>query len=343
MKKLGNVLYVTIPEAFLSLEGETIIVEVEEKPKTRLPLLNLDAIVCFNWTGISPKLMGACVERKINLSFLTPYGKFLANVSGNIRGNVLLRRKQFSLAESEENSLAISRNIVYAKIYNQRKVVERTIRDHSLVVDQAKLRDVSEKIKQSIQSTKNAKDTEELIAIEGYVAKQYFSAFNEMILQQKDEFAMNGRNRRPPLDRMNALLSFLYVLLANETKSALEAVGLDPYVGFMHKDRPGRPSLALDIMEEFRPLLCDRLALNLVNRRQISPSGFLIKESEAVLMDDETRKQVLTAWQERKKQEIVHPYLKEKIPYGLLPHAQSLLLSRHIRGDLPEYPPFFME
>lgn len=343
MKKLGNVLYVTIPEAFLSLEGETIIVEVEDKPKTRLPLLNLDAIVCFNWIGISPKLMGACVERNINLTFLTPYGKFLANVSGNIRGNVLLRRKQFALAESKEESLSISRNIVYAKIYNQRKVVERTIRDHSLVVNEAKLRDVSEKIKQSIQSAKDARDTEELIAIEGYVAKQYFSCFNEMILQQKDEFAMNGRNRRPPLDRMNALLSFLYVLLANETRSALESIGLDPYVGFMHKDRPGRPSLALDIMEEFRPILCDRLALTLVNRRQISPSGFLIKESEAVLMDDETRKQVLTAWQERKKQEIIHPYLKEKIPYGLLPHVQSLLLSRHIRGDLPEYPPFFME
>lgn len=343
MKKLGNVLYITVPEAYLTLEGETIVISVDEKPKTKLPLHNLDSIICFNFNGVSPALMGACVERKISLTFLTPYGRFLASISGNIRGNVLLRKQQFAIAESEILSLAIAMNMVLAKIYNQRKVIERTIRDHSLVVDCQRLSHISAKLKEVLKSVKEASNTAELIAIEGFVAKSYFSCFNEMILQQKSEFSIEGRTRRPPLDRMNALLSFLYVLLTNDTKSALEAVGLDPYVGFLHKDRPGRPSLALDVMEEFRPLLCDRLALNLVNRRQIDPSGFLVKESGAVMMDDDTRKKVILAWQERKKREILHPFLKEKMPYGLLPHSQSLLLSRHIRGDLEEYPPYFLE
>ncbi len=343
MKKLGNVLYVTVPDAYLSLEGETLVILVEEKPKTKLPLHNLESIICFTYPGVSPALMGACVERKIGLTFLTPAGRFLASVGGNIRGNVLLRKQQFIIAESESSALAIAKNMVLAKVYNQRKVIERTIRDHSLVVDQEGLSSVSAKVKESLQSVKNAESAEELMAIEGYVAKHYFSCFNAMILQQKPEFSINGRTRRPPLDRTNALISFLSVLLANETKSALEAVGLDPFVGFLHKDRPGRPSLALDLMEEFRPMLCDRLVLTLINRRQIEPSGFLTKETGAVLMDDDTRKKVLLAWQERKKQEIVHPFLKEKVAYGLLPHVQSLLLSRHIRGDLKEYPPFFME
>lgn len=343
MKKIGNVLYVTSPEAYLALEGNAIVISIEDKGKTKIPLLNLDAIFCFTYLGISPALMGACVERKIGLTFLTPNGRFLANVGGSIRGNVLLRKHQFTVAESENLSLTIAKNMVLAKIYNQRKVIERTIRDHNLVVDVNRLTYVSAKVKENLVSVKDAASTEELIAIEGFVAKNYFSCFDEMILQQKPEFLINGRSRRPPLDRMNALLSFLYVLLTNETKSALEGVGLDPFVGFLHKDRPGRPSLALDVMEEFRPLLCDRLALNLVNRRQIDSSGFLIKETGAVLMDDDTRKKVLVAWQDRKKQEIVHPFLKEKVPYGLLPHVQSLLLSRHLRGDLDAYPPFFME
>lgn len=343
MRKLGNVLYITVPEAWLSLEGETIVISVEEKPKTKLPLINLDSIICFNFNGVSPALMGACVERKIALTFLSPNGRFLANVGGNVRGNVLLRKRQFEISETESLSLKIAKNMVLAKVFNQRKVIERSIRDHHMVVDLKKLNDVSAKIKESLQSIKESKNTEELMAIEGYAAKNYFSAFNELILQQKDSFSINGRSRRPPLDRMNALLSFVYVLLTNETKSALEGVGLDPYVGFLHKDRPGRASLALDLVEEFRSPLCDRFVLTLVNRRQIEPSGFIIKETGAVLMDDDTRKHVLVAWQERKKQEFVHPFLKEKISYGLLPHVQSLLLSRHIRGDLEEYPPYFME
>jgi len=343
MKRVGNVLYVTNPDAYLALEGDAIVISAAEKPKTRLPLLNIDIIVCFTYVGVSPALMGACVDRKISLTFLNPNGRFLASVGGNIRGNVLLRKHQFAIAESETQSLAIAKNMVLAKIYNQRKVIERALRDHYLVINMDKLTGVSAKLKENLISAKDASSTKALIAIEGFVAKQYFSCFDEMILQQKSEFSFNGRSRRPPLDRMNALLSFLYVLLTNETRSALEGLGLDPYVGFLHKDRPGRPSLALDIMEEFRPLLCDRLALNLVNRRQIDSSGFLIKESGAVLMDEDTRKKVLVAWQDRKKQEIEHPFLKEKIPYGLLPHVQSLLLSRHLRGDLDAYPPFFME
>ena len=343
MKKLGNVLYITSPDAYLGLDDEAITISKESQPTRKLPLLNLQGIVCFNYTGVSPALMGACVDRDIGLCFLRPSGRFLARVEGQVSGNVLLRKKQYAVSDSLEVSLPVAKNFVLGKLYNQRKVLQRTLRDHALLIESENFVSAISILKELMQASRLAKDEAELMAIEGNAARRYFGLFDQMIFQNKEEFRFEERNRRPPLDRMNALLSFFYVLLANEAASALEAVGLDPYVGFFHADRPGRRSLALDIMEELRPVMCDRLALNLVNRRQISPKGFVIKESGGVLMDDETRKAVLTAWQEKKKEEIQHPFLKEKIPYGLLPHVQALLLARHLRGDLQSYPPYFWE
>jgi len=341
MKKLGNVLYLTSPDAFLGLEDEALVIKKEDQPTKKLPLLNLEGIVCFNYTGVSPFLMGACVQRNINLTFLTPNGRFMARVNGPVSGNVLLRKKQFALSEDEDKSLAIARNCVLGKIYNQRKVLQRAKRDHALLLELDQFDAVIADLKELLENAQLAASKAELMAIEGNAAKRYFSLFDQLIFQQKDHFFFYERTRRPPTDPMNALLSFLYVLLANETASALEAVGLDAYVGFFHADRPGRQSLALDIMEELRPVLCDRLALNLVNRKQISGKGFSLKESGGVLMDDETRKVVIVAWQEKKKEELLHPFMKEKVPYGLLAHVQALLLARHLRGDLEAYPPFF--
>lgn len=345
MKHLGNVLYVTTPEAFLSLDGENIVIKKEE-PKgsgasTRLPLHNLENIVCFTWQGASPALMGACAERNIGLCFLTPNGRFQARVTGKVKGNVLLRKKQFEVSEKEAQSIPIAQSFLLGKIFNCRKVLERAIRDHAMLVNVENITGASSFMKQTLKTIPLCESTGDLMGFEGSAAKVYFGVFDQLILQQREDFFFRERSRRPPLDNMNALLSFLYTLLTNETASALETVGLDPFVGFLHRDRPGRPSLALDLMEELRPVLVDRLTLSLVNRKQIAGKGFTQKESGGVIMDDETRKAVLVAWQERKKEEIVHPFLKERVPFGLLPYIQAMLLARHLRGDLDAYPPFF--
>jgi len=341
MKQLANVLYVTTPEAYLSLDGENVVIKKDEQTSTRLPLHNLENIVCFNYLGASPALMGACAERNVGLCFLTPNGKFQARVTGKVRGNVLLRKKQYRVSEDEAASAPIAASFLLGKIANSRKVVERALRDHALLVDGEKLSQVSAALKSILTVLPTCSTIAELMAFEGSAAKLYFGIFDQMILQQRGDFPFTERSRRPPLDRMNALLSFLYTLLTNEVASALEAVGLDPYVGFLHQDRPGRPSLALDLMEELRPVFADRLALSLVNRKQVTGRGFVAKESGGILMDDDTRKTVLSAWQDRKKEQILHPYLKERIPFGLLPHVQAMLLARHLRGDLDAYPPFF--
>ncbi len=341
MKQLGNVLYITTAEAYLSLEGENVVIKKDEQTSTHLPLHNIENIVCFNYQGVSPALMGACAERNIGLAFLTPYGRFLGRVSGKVRGNVLLRKKQYQVSDDENQSAAIAVSFLLGKVANSRKVLERAIRDHALLVDTNELSKASAFLKQTLNALLQCKHTSELMAFEGSAAKVYFSVFDNLILQQKDDFHFEERSRRPPLDNMNSLLSFLYTLLTNEAVSALETVGLDPYVGFLHQDRPGRPSLALDLIEELRPVFADRLALSLVNRKQVTGKGFTQKESGGILMDDDTRKAVLTAWQERKKEEIVHPFLKERIPFGLIPHIQALLLARYLRGDLDAYPPFF--
>lgn len=341
MKKLLNVLYVTIPEAYLSLDGENIVIKKEEGIAMRLPLHNLENIVCFGYPGASPGLMGACAEHNIGLCFLTPHGRFLARVIGKVKGNVLLRKKQYLISEMEVESVNIASSFLVGKISNCRKVIERAIRDHALLVDVNDLTLASASLRELMISTQKCKNIDELMGIEGSAAKIYFSIFDNLLLQQKEEFYFKERSRRPPMDKLNSLLSFLYTLLTNEVGSALETVGLDPYVGFLHQDRPGRPSLALDLMEELRPVFADRLALSLINRKQIIGKGFTQKESGGIIMDDDTRKKVLTAWQERKKEQIMHPYLQERIDFGLIPYIQALLLARYLRGDLDAYPPFF--
>ncbi|HOU00037.1 MAG TPA: type I-C CRISPR-associated endonuclease Cas1c [Anaerolineaceae bacterium] len=341
MKILSNVLYITSAEAYLSLDGENVVIKKDEHTSTRLPLHNLENIVCFNWQGASPALMGACAERGIGLTFLSPNGRFLGRVIGRVHGNVLLRKKQYFVSEEENQCVPIATSFLMGKISNSRKIIERAIRDHALLVDKDTLGRASAFLKETLQVLLTCKSISELMAFEGSAAKIYFSVFDHLILQQKEDFYFEERSRRPPLDNTNSLLSFLYTLLTNEAMSALEEVGLDPYVGFLHTDRPGRPSLALDLMEELRPVFADRLVLSLINRKQITGKGFTKKESGGILMDDETRKTVITAWQERKKEEIEHPYLKERIPFGLIPHVQALLLARYLRGDLDAYPPFF--
>jgi CRISP-associated protein Cas1 len=343
MKHLGNILYVTTPEAYLTLDGENVVVKKDEAQNacTRLPLHNIENIVCFTWQGASPALMGACADRNIGLCFLTPNGRFQARVTGKIKGNVLLRKKQYDVSEQESQSVPIAASFLIGKLSNCRKVLERAIRDHSMLVNVESLTNAANSLKETLKSIQECKSVGDLMGFEGNAAKTYFGVFDQLILQQRQEFFFKERNRRPPLDNMNSLLSFLYTLLTNEVASALEAVGLDPYVGFLHQDRPGRPSLALDMMEELRPVFADRLALSLVNRKQITGKGFTQKESGGILMDDDTRKAVLVSWQERKKEEIVHPFLKERIPFGLIPHVQAMLLARYLRGDLDAYPPFF--
>jgi CRISPR-associated protein Cas1 len=341
MKKLANVLYVTSPEAYLSLDGENVVVKKDENTSTRLPLHNLENIVCFNYLGASPALMGACAERNVGLCFLTPNGRFQARLSGKVKGNVLLRKKQYQVSEKNDESVPIAASFLLGKVFNCRKVIERAVRDHAMLLDVQTLTAASASLKEILIAIQGCSTIGDLMGFEGSAAKIYFGVFDQLILQQREDFAFKERSRRPPLDNLNSLLSFLYTLLTNDVASALEVVGLDPYVGFLHQDRPGRPSLALDLMEEFRPVFADRLALSLVNRKQILGKGFTQKESGGILMDDDTRKIVLTAWQERKKEEIVHPYLKERIPFGLIPHVQAMLLSRFLRGDLDAYPPFF--
>ena len=341
MKKLANVLYVTTPEAYLSLDGENVVVKKDENTSTRLPLHNLENIVCFTWQGASPALMGACADRNIGLCFLTPNGRFQARVTGKVKGNVLLRKKQYDVSEKDGESIPIAASFLLGKISNCRKVLDRALRDHSMLVDAQSLTAASASLKETLKETQSCNSVGDLMGFEGSAAKIYFSVFDQLILQQREDFFFKERSRRPPLDNFNSLLSFLYTLLTNDAASALEVVGLDHYVGFLHQDRPGRPSLALDLMEELRPVFADRLALSLVNRKQVTGKGFAQKESGGILMDDDTRKAVLTAWQERKKEEIVHPYLKERIPFGLIPYVQAMLLARYLRGDLDAYPPFF--
>lgn len=341
MKKLLNTIYITNPDVFVSLEGETIVIRSEDKVSTKVPLHNIEQIVCFNYLGVSPALMQACVEKNIGLCFLTPYGKFQARVIGPVHGNVLLRKKQYAISESETDCVPFAQSFLLGKIGNCRKVIERAIRDHEMALNVDRLQDASSFIKELLRMIPECKNLQELLAFEGSAAKAYFGIFNELILQQKEDFIFLDRSRRPPLDKVNALLSFLYSLLAHETASALETVGLDPYVGLYHQDRPGRASLALDMMEELRPVMVDRLVLSLINRKQVNAKGFIQKESGGVIMDDSTRKIVIKSWQDKKQEKIKHPYLKEEVPYGLLPYVQALLLAKSIRGELDGYPPFF--
>lgn len=340
MRKLLNTLYVTTPESYLSLEGETVAIRRDENTVARLPLHNLEAIVTLGYTGASPALIGACAKRNISLCFLTASGRFSARVVGKSHGNVLLRREQYRLCDSEEKSCVLAKSFITGKIYNARWILERAIRDHGLRLDTERIKSVSMSLSEKLESLRDCDDLEHLRGIEGNAASLYFGELDSLILQQKEHFYFSERNKRPPTDNVNAMLSFCYTLLANDCASALETVGLDSYAGFLHRDRPGRVSLALDLMEEFRGLFADRFVITLINRREVSNSGFQKRENGAVLMDSDTRKVLLSAWQERKRETIVHPFLKEKVEWGLVPYVQAMLLARHLRGDLDGYPPF---
>lgn len=340
MRKLLNTLFVTSEDAYLALETENVAVYIGEEKKTQYPLLVLESIISFSYKGASPALMGACARQGIQLTFLTPRGRFLARVCGQEQGNVLLRKEQYRLSDKLEKSCHIARNFIFGKVYNQRWVLERTLRDHRMRVDAAKLESASQALAGLLPAIETQTDLDSLRGLEGEASVRYFHVFDEMVLNQKADFLFDGRNRRPPTDNMNALLSFAYVLLSNDCASALESVGLDSYVGFMHRDRPGRTSLALDLMEELRAPMADRLCITLVNNRVLQDKHFERQESGAVFLGEDGRKLFLSAWQTKKKEEITHPYLKEKMAWGLVPYVQSLLLARCLRGDLDGYPPF---
>jgi len=340
MKKLLNVLFVTLPDVIASLENENVCIKKDGKALLKVPLLNLEGLILFNYYGATPQLMGECVKRNITISFLSEHGRFIGSFHGETKGNVILRKEQYRISDNMNRSFPYAKNFVFGKLHNQKWVLERNIRDHSLRVDVERIKKASSQITVDMKQTLECDDIGALRAIEGNAAKAYFNAFDELILKNKESFHFISRIRRPPVDPVNALLSFAYTLLTSECRHALESVGLDSYVGFMHTDRPGRASLALDLMEELRPNYADRFVLSLINRDEVTPSDFDTQESGAVLLSSEARKGLLSAWQKRKKETITHPFLKEKMEWGLVPYVQALLISRTIRGDLEQYPPF---
>ena len=340
MKKLLNTLYVTSEKSYLSLDGENIVIYEDKAELGRLPLHNLEGIVCFGYRGTSPALMGACAERNISLCYMTPQGKFLARVSGRIRGNVILREQQYASSKDEKISMEIAKNCILGKVYNARWVLERALRDHPMQIDVDRVKAASVRLKESLELIRNSQSKDQLRGYKGEAASIYFGVFDELILQQKKDFVFAGRNKRPPLDNVNAMLSFVYTLLTNTITSALECVGLDPCVGYFHTERPGRASLSLDLIEEFRAVMADRFVLSLINKKIVTDKNFTKKENGAVLMDVDLRKKLLTEWQNKKKEVITHPYLGEKVEWGMMPFVQAMLLARYLRGDLDAYPVF---
>lgn len=341
MRKLRNVLYVTNPKSYLSRDGESIVVSVENQELARVPIHNLEGVVCFGFMGASPGMMALCTENDVGMCFVSPYGKFMARVGGKVSGNVLLRKRQYAVSDDEDASKKIAAYCILGKLMNCRTVLQRFSRDYPDMVSgefERNFKRLSEGILEIRAGTCGSLN--ELRGFEGIFSKYYFDCFDDLILSTEPEFSFENRSRRPPLDRVNALLSFSYTLIAADCASALESVGLDPQVGFLHRVRPGRPSLALDLMEEFRPYLGDRFVLSLINNRVVKAGDFRVKENGAVLLTDDARKTVLQAWQKRKKDEVMHGYLEEKIPIGLLPYAQAMLLARSLRGDIDGYPPF---
>ena len=340
MRQLLNTLFVTSEDVYLSLDGENVVANCGGEAVARYPLHTLQSIVSFSYAGASPALMGACAKGEIGLAFCTPRGRFLARVSGPAQGNVLLRRMQYRAADDPTQSCRVARNMIFGKVYNARGVVSRVRRDHELRIDGERFAAVSAQLQGLLPQIAEETALESLRGLEGTGTAAYFSVLDDMILQKKETFYFRERSRRPPLDPFNALLSFAYSLLAHDCASALESVGLDAYVGYLHRDRPGRESLALDLMEELRPCFADRFVLTLINNRVIKPDDFDTRESGAVFLTDTARRAFLQAWQERKKETITHPFLEEKMAWGLVPYVQSLLLARYLRGDLEDYPPF---
>lgn len=340
MKKLLNTLFVTSEDVYLSVEGENVLANREKEVLARYPLHTLQTIVSFSYAGASPALMGKCAEMGIGLAFCTPRGRFLARICAESQGNVLLRREQYRVADDARRSCEIAKSMIFGKLCNASASIQRTLRDHAPRVAGCGLEDASQKIRELLPPVLEVSDMQALRGLEGVGAAAYFGVFDHLLLSRKEDFFFHGRSRRPPLDRVNAMLSFAYTLLAHDCASALESAGLDCYVGFLHRDRPGRTSLALDLMEELRPCMADRFVLTLVNNRMIRPEDFQLQDSGAVLLTDDGRKKFLTAWQERKRDTLTHPYLNEKMSWGMIPYIQALLLARYLRGDLDAYPPF---
>ena len=339
MKKHLNTLFVTSQGAYLAKDGETVAVRIEREVKLRIPVHTLDSIICFGNVGCSPFLMGFCAERDVTISFLTENGRFLARVQGPVSGNVLLRRQQYRRADDPDFSAAVAGACVTGKIANSRTVLQRGLRDHGeKLADPQVVRDGVDRLSAALRRLQGTLDLDEIRGVEGDAAHVYFGVFDQLVIKNKEDFFFHQRNRRPPLDRMNCLLSFLYTLVMHDVRSALECTGLDPAVGYLHRDRPGRSGLALDMMEEFRPM-ADRLALSMVNRGQMKAGGFTISEGGGVRMDDATRKTLLVTYQKRKQDVMTHPFLEEKMPLGLFFHTQALLFARFLRGDLDGYPP----
>ena len=343
MKKLLNTLYVSTQGAYLSREGETIHVRVEQEMRMRVPIQQLSSVVCLGNVAFSSGFLGLCAENGVSVSCLTEQGRFQGRIEGPVRGNVLLRRQQYRAADDPNACASIVTAIVAAKVANARNVLLRAAREHPIAEEKERLTEAAIRLASTLRGLTIAPrpDVEALRGLEGDAARAYFAVFNSLILAQKEDFTFTQRSRRPPLDNLNALLSFLYTLLTHEAVGALESVGLDPAVGFLHTDRPGRPSLALDLAEEFRAPVSDRLALSLINRRQIQGKHFEHSASGAVTLTEAGRREVIQAWQERKREELQHPFLDEQCPWGLLPYTQALLLARHLRGDINAYPAFF--
>lgn len=340
MRQLLNTLFVMTEDVYLALENDNVVVHQSEKVLAKVPLHSIEGIVCFSYKGASPALMGRCGEIGVSMSFYSPRGRYYCSILGEENRNVLLRREQFRFADDANAALDYAKSFIIGKIYNAKWVLERTKRDHALRVNVERLTEQSGKLSIALSSARQSSSMDELRGVEGLAAKDYFYAFDDLVLRNKDDFFFTGRSRRPPLDRLNALLSFCYSILTNDCIAALQGVGLDPYVGFMHTDRPGRASLALDLVEEFRPVLADRFVLTLVNTGAVKPDDFEIRENGGVFLSDSGRKKVLSAWQKKKSEQILHPFLQEKIPWGLVPYVQALLLTRAVRGDLDGYPPF---
>lgn len=340
MRQLLNTLFVMTEDVYLALENDNVVVHQSEKVLAKVPLHSIEGIMCFSYKGASPALMGRCGEIGVSMSFYSPRGRYYCSILGEENRNVLLRREQFRFADDANAALDYAKSFIIGKIYNAKWVLERTKRDHALRVNVERLTEQSGKLSIALSSARQSSSMDELRGVEGLAAKDYFYAFDDLVLRNKDDFFFTGRSRRPPLDRLNALLSFCYSILTNDCIAALQGVGLDPYVGFMHTDRPGRASLALDLVEEFRPVLADRFVLTLVNTGAVQPDDFEMRENGGVLLSDSGRKKVLSAWQKKKSEQILHPFLQEKIPWGLVPYVQALLLTRAVRGDLDGYPPF---
>lgn len=340
MKKLLNTMYITTENAYLALDGENVVVQSDGNTLGRLPLHMIDGIMAFGYVGASPALMGKCAEMNKSLVFLKPSGRFLAKVTGKSYGNILLRREQYRVCDDPERSLAIAKNIISAKLANCGAVLSRAVRDHALRIDTEKFAQIGVALQNGKVNAYRAPGADTLRGLEGECAGLYFSVFDAMILQQKEDFFYQGRSRRPPMDNVNAMLSFSYSLLTSMCVSALEAVGLDAYAGVYHTERPGRCSLALDLVEEFRAPFADRFVLTSINKKSICGRDFVEKESGGILLTEDGRKKFLSLWQQKKKEEIVHPFLQEKVEWGLLPYVQAMLLAKYIRGDIDEYPPF---